>query len=37
MEFLLRMQVPDGQPFAGMAQHKVHDDNWTGFPTRPQV
>jgi endoglucanase len=35
MEFLLRMQIPDGQPYAGMAQHKVHDDEWTGFPTRP--
>ncbi len=35
MEFLLRMQIPDGQPFAGMAQHKVHDDVWTAIPTRP--
>lgn len=35
LEFLLRMQIPEGQPYAGMAQHKVHDDAWTGIPTRP--
>ncbi|NUH40405.1 glycoside hydrolase family 9 protein [Streptomyces samsunensis] len=35
MEFLLRMQVPKGKPLAGMAFHKVHDKEWTGFPTRP--
>ncbi|MEU5614627.1 glycoside hydrolase family 9 protein [Streptomyces sparsogenes] len=35
MDFLMRMQVPQGKPLAGMAFHKVHDDQWTGFPTRP--
>ncbi|KAK1177395.1 glycoside hydrolase family 9 protein [Streptomyces sp. NBS 14/10] len=35
LEFLLRMQVPAGQPRAGMAHHKVHDDNWTGLPLSP--
>ncbi|MFL6120710.1 glycoside hydrolase family 9 protein [Actinophytocola sp.] len=35
VEFLLRMQVPDGQPLAGMAHHKIHDQQWTGLPTRP--
>ncbi|MES4905840.1 MULTISPECIES: glycoside hydrolase family 9 protein [unclassified Streptomyces] len=35
LEFLLRMQVPAGQPLAGMAHHKVHDDNWTGLPMAP--
>ncbi len=35
LEFLLRMQVPAGLPYAGMAHHKVHDDAWTGIPTRP--
>ncbi|MEU7622124.1 glycoside hydrolase family 9 protein [Streptomyces hygroscopicus] len=35
MEFLLRMQVPQGKPLAGMAFHKVHDKQWTGIPTRP--
>ncbi len=35
LEFLLKMQVPAGQPRAGMAHHKMHDANWTGIPTRP--
>ena len=35
LEFLLKMQVPEGQPLAGMAHHKVHDVDWTGLPTRP--
>jgi endoglucanase len=36
-EFLLRMQVPAGKPFAGMAHHKIHDDNWTGLPLLPHL
>ncbi|MFG2057373.1 glycoside hydrolase family 9 protein [Micromonospora sp. NPDC048930] len=36
LEFLLRMQVPAGQPLAGMAHHKIHDRNWTGLPLAPQ-
>ncbi|SDY06479.1 endoglucanase [Amycolatopsis xylanica] len=36
MEFLLRMQVPDGKPLAGMAHHKIHDEAWTPLPTQPQ-
>jgi endoglucanase len=35
MNFLLEMQVPEGQPRAGMAHHKMHDQNWTGIPTAP--
>ncbi|MER6629082.1 glycoside hydrolase family 9 protein [Streptomyces sp. NPDC000987] len=35
LEFLMRMQVPDGKPYAGMAFHKVHDAAWTALPTRP--
>ncbi|WP_413331390.1 glycoside hydrolase family 9 protein [Microbacterium sp. 2P06AB] len=35
MEFLLRMQVPSGDPLAGMAWHKVHDRAWTGLPLMP--
>jgi len=35
VEFLLRMQVPDGAPKAGMAHHKIHDAQWTGLPTLP--
>ncbi|MFK0096679.1 glycoside hydrolase family 9 protein [Streptomyces sp. NPDC091040] len=37
LEFLMRMQVPAGQPLAGMAHHKVHDANWTGIPMRPEL
>ncbi|HYN93333.1 MAG TPA: glycoside hydrolase family 9 protein [Pilimelia sp.] len=36
LEFLLRMQVPAGRPFAGMAHHKMHDANWTGIPMQPE-
>lgn len=35
LEFLLKMQVPDGQPLAGMAHHKMHDEQWTGLPLLP--
>lgn len=36
MEFLLRMQVPDGKPMAGMAHHKIHDEEWTALATPPE-
>ncbi|MGC0327904.1 endoglucanase [Streptomyces sp. SAI-170] len=35
LDFLLKMQVPDGQPLAGMAHHKIHDEQWTGLPLMP--
>ncbi|MFC7328700.1 glycoside hydrolase family 9 protein [Marinactinospora rubrisoli] len=35
LEFLLKMQVPEGQRLAGMAHHKIHDENWTGLPLLP--
>ena len=35
LEFMLRMQVPAGQPLAGMAHLKVHDNRWTPIPTMP--
>jgi endoglucanase len=35
LEFLLKMQVPEGQPRAGMAHHKLHDDEWTALGTAP--
>lgn len=35
LEFLLSMQVPDGEPLAGMAHHKIHDEFWTGLPLLP--
>jgi endoglucanase len=37
VEFLLRMQVPEGQPKAGMVHHKMHDANWTPLPTWPDL
>lgn len=37
LEFLLRMIVPDGEPLAGMAYHKVHDTRWTGVPMLPHL
>ncbi|MFI1733189.1 glycoside hydrolase family 9 protein [Streptomyces acidicola] len=37
LEFLLRMQVPAGQPLAGMAHHKIHDEQWTGLPLMPDA
>lgn len=35
MEFMLSMQVPQGQAKAGMVHHKVHDVGWTGLPLAP--
>jgi len=35
VQFLLAMQVPDGNEFAGMVHHKMHDEGWTAIPTRP--
>ncbi|TLS41767.1 endoglucanase [Streptomyces montanus] len=36
LDFLMRMQVPQGRPYDGMAFHKVHDAAWTALPTRPE-
>jgi len=36
LEFELKMQVPAGQPLAGMVHHKVHDVEWTALGTAPQ-
>jgi endoglucanase len=35
MNFLLGMQVPEGQPQAGMAFHKLHALRWDGLPVKP--
>ncbi len=35
MEFMLSMQVPQGQAKAGMVHHKMHDVGWTGLPLAP--
>ncbi|MFC7308186.1 glycoside hydrolase family 9 protein [Streptomyces monticola] len=36
LDFLMRMQVPEGKQYAGMAFHKIHDAAWTALPTRPE-
>jgi endoglucanase len=35
MDFMLRMQVPEGRPRAGMVHHKMHDKKWTPIGTAP--
>ncbi|MGN0143642.1 MAG: glycoside hydrolase family 9 protein, partial [Clostridium sp.] len=35
LQTLLKMQVPDGNKYAGMAHHKAHDKNWTALGVRP--
>ncbi|KIH97489.1 glycosyl hydrolase family 5 [Streptomonospora alba] len=35
MDFLMKMQVPEGEELAGMAHHKMHDEEWTGLPLMP--
>ncbi|MFN8531397.1 MAG: glycoside hydrolase family 9 protein [Anaerolineae bacterium] len=35
LEFLLAMQVPQGEPLAGMAHHKLQDAQWSGVPVMP--
>jgi endoglucanase len=35
VEWMLKMQVPEGKPHAGMAHHKIHDESWTAIGTRP--
>jgi endoglucanase len=35
MDFMMRMMVPEGEPLAGMAHHKIHDKAWTGLPLLP--
>jgi endoglucanase len=35
LEWMLKMVVPAGDPFAGMVHHKVHDNTWTGLPLLP--
>lgn len=37
MDFLIKMQVPAGEPLAGMVHHKMHDAAWTGLPTKPHL
>lgn len=35
LEFMLSMQVPAGQQYAGMVHHKIQDYGWTGLPLLP--
>jgi endoglucanase len=35
MEWMLKMQVPPGNPLAGMAHHKIHDRSWTTLALAP--
>jgi len=35
LEWMLKMQVPAGEPKAGMVHHSVHDQKWTGLPLAP--
>jgi len=35
LEFLLAMQVPQGEELAGMVHHKIHDVTWAGMPLLP--
>lgn len=35
LEFMLSMQVPEGEQYAGMVHHKIHDYGWTGLPLLP--
>ena len=35
LEFMLAMQVPQGEELAGMVHHKVHDFGWTGLGLAP--
>jgi endoglucanase len=36
LDWLLRMQVPPGHQYAGMAFHRVHGTKWSPIPGRPQ-
>lgn len=35
LDFLMRMQVPEGDKYAGMAHHKIHGIKWNGLPLWP--
>jgi endoglucanase len=35
MEWLLKMQVPEGDPEAGLVHHKMHDTDWSALATPP--
>lgn len=35
MEVMMKLQIPEGMPLAGMAHHKGHDEVWTGLAVAP--
>jgi endoglucanase len=35
LDALIKLQVPQGQPNAGMAHQKMHGDKWSAIPTMP--
>jgi endoglucanase len=35
LEFMLKMQVPPGQPHEGMAHQQIHGEKWSVIPTMP--
>lgn len=35
LDWMMKMQVPDGKPKAGMVHHKIHDVNWTALGIAP--
>ncbi len=35
LDFMMKMQVPEGAPLAGMVHHKIHDVDWTALGTSP--
>jgi endoglucanase len=35
VEWMLKMQVPEGDPQAGLVHHKIHDADWTALATPP--
>lgn len=35
LDWMLKMVVPPGDPYAGMVHHKIHDNTWTGLPLMP--
>jgi len=35
LEWMLKMQVPTGQPHEGMAHQRIHGEKWSDLPTMP--
>lgn len=37
LQWMMKMQVPEGQPNAGLVHHKMHDEDWSALGTLPVV